>query len=143
MKTTLFNQKDRVHAWFLIDAKDKVLGKIATKIADKLRGKDKPQFSPQMDYGDHVVVINAEKVRLTGKKLTDKKYYSHSQYPGGLKVKTAGTILVEKPEELIRKAVAGMMPKNRIGTSALDKLNIYAGEEHPHTAQKPTIFEIK
>lgn len=141
MKTTLFTKKDKTPAWFIIDAKDKVLGKIAVKIADKLRGKDKPQFSPQTDTGDHVVVINAEKVRLTGKKLTDKKYYSHSQYPGGLKVKTAETLLSEKPEEVIKKAVTGMMPKNRIGRNALDKLNVYAGEEHPHIAQKPILLK--
>lgn len=143
MKTTLQKKQDHKPKWFLVDATDKVLGKVATKIADKLRGKDRPQFSPQIDAGDYVIVINAKKVKLTGKKLTDKKYYSHSRYPGGLKVKTAETLLEKKPTEVIKKAVRGMMPKNRIGRGALGKLHIYAGEEHSHIAQKPTPLEIK
>jgi large subunit ribosomal protein L13 len=123
--------------WFVIDAKDKVLGRIAVETARILRGKHKPQFAPHMDTGDFVIIINASKVRLTGKKLQQKVYYTHSGYPGGLKSTKAEKMLKEKPDRVIRHAVRGMLPKNTIGRAQLTKLKIYADETHPHIAQKP------
>ena len=126
--------------WLLIDASDLVLGRISTRIATVLRGKHKPSFTPLVDTGDFVIVINAEKVKLTGNKRADKQYYSYSGYFGGLKSKNAETMLAEKPEYVIRHAVKGMLPKNRLGRAQLSKLKIYAGDEHPHTAQQPKPF---
>lgn len=123
--------------WFVIDAKDKVLGRIAVETARILRGKHKPQFAPHMDTGDFVIIINASKVRLTGKKLQQKVYYHHSGYPGGLKSIKAEKLLKEKPDRVIRHAVRGMLPKNTIGRAQLTKLKIYADDTHPHVAQKP------
>ncbi len=125
--------------WHLIDANGKVLGRLATDIANILRGKNKPIFTPHLDMGDFVVVINAQKVRLTGKKWDQKVYYRHSGYPGGIKSCTAEELRQKKPEELIRHAVRGMLPKNRLGRKMLKKLKIYASEEHPHEAQTPTL----
>jgi len=138
MKTTFASRQTLTERkWWLVDADGKVLGRLATELADVLRGKNKAIFTPHVDTGDFVVVINAEKVKLTGKKLTDKMYYRHSGYIGGLKTISAGDLLVKKPEAVIQHAVKGMLPKNRLGRSMIKKLKIYAGPEHPHEAQQP------
>jgi large subunit ribosomal protein L13 len=123
--------------WLLVDAEGQTLGRLATRIADTLRGKDKPQYTPHVDTGDFVVVVNAEKVAVTGNKLDDKMYHRHSGYPGGLRSRTLREQLERRPEEVIRRAVKGMLPRNRLGRAQLRKLKIYAGPEHPHTAQAP------
>ena len=123
--------------WYLVDAEGQTLGRIATHIADTLRGKDTPQYTPHVDTGDFVVVVNAEKVAVTGNKLDDKRYYRHSGYPGGLRSRTLREQLERRPEEVIRKAVKGMLPRNRLARAQLRKLKIYAGPEHPHAAQAP------
>jgi len=128
--------------WWLIDAEGKVLGRLATEIAVLLRGKKNPKYVDFMDSGDFVVVINAEKVKVTGKKMEQKKYYSHSGYPGGLKERTLKELLAKKPEEVIKKAVWGMIPKNRLGRSIHKKLKVYQGTEHPHQAQKPQEYRF-
>jgi len=142
MKTFMAKEKDVQKKWYVVDATNKVLGRLASQIAIKLRGKDKPIFTPHVDTGDFVIVVNAEKVRLTGKKWENKYYYRHSGYMGGLKQMTAKELLEKKPEELIRHAVKGMLPKNRLGRRLLKKLKIYAGPNHPHEAQKPEKWEI-
>ena len=124
-------------AWFVVDASERALGRTASRVATVLRGKHKPNFSPHVDTGDFVIVVNAEKVGLTGRKLEQKKYYRHSGYPGGLKERTAKELLETKPTELMRLAVKGMLPKGRLGREMIRKLKIYAGPEHPHAAQKP------
>lgn len=129
--------------WYLVDATGKILGRLASEIAKILRGKHKPLYSPHLDVGDFVVVVNAEKVRLTGRKWQRKLYYRHSGYPGGLKVETAEQLRQRKPEELIRHAVWGMLPKNRLGRKLLKKLKVYAGPDHPHQAQQPEPLEIE
>ncbi|MCD6545953.1 MAG: 50S ribosomal protein L13, partial [Thermotogae bacterium] len=121
---------------------NKILGRLASKIATILQGKNKPEYSPNSDCGDYVIVTNCEKIILTGKKLKDKKYYRHSGYLGNLKVKTAGEILEKNPEFLIKQAVKGMLPKNKLGRRMLKKLKVYAGPEHPHQAQKPEIIDL-
>ncbi|RLE06497.1 MAG: 50S ribosomal protein L13 [Candidatus Aminicenantes bacterium] len=128
--------------WYLVDADNKILGRLASKIASILRGKNKPIFTPHVDTGDFVVVINAKKVKLTGRKLKEKIYYHHSGYPGGLKSITAKDLIQKKPEELIRKAVKGMLPKNRLGRKQLKKLKVYPDQEHPHQAQQPKKIDI-
>ena len=128
--------------WLVIDAKDRVLGRVATEAARLLRGKHKPTFAQHMDTGDFVIVVNASKVRLTGKKLKQKVYYRHSQYPGGLKTTKAEKMLQEKPERMFRLAVRGMLPKNSLGRQQLSKLKVYAGDSHPHSAQKPEIHQF-
>jgi len=131
-------KKDEIEKkWWLIDAQGKILGRLATEIAILLRGKKKPEFTPFLDCGDYVIVINAEKINVTGKKLEDKKYYSHSLYPGGLKVKTLQELLEKRPEEVIRKAVWGMVPKGKLGRALYKKLKVYRGPDHPHQAQTP------
>ncbi len=125
-----------------MDAQDKVLGRLASEIATRLRGKHKPGYSPFIDMGDFIVVVNAEKVKLTGKKMDDKVYYHHTSYMGGLKSITARDLLRKKPTELLRKAVKGMLPKNSLGRKQLTKLKIYVGSKHPHTAQQPQTLEI-
>lgn len=142
MKTFVAKEKDVQKKWYVVDATNKILGRLASQIAIKLRGKDKPIFTPHVDTGDFVIVINAEKVRLTGKKWDNKYYYRHSGYMGGLKQITARKLLEKKPEELIRHAVRGMLPKNKLGRRLLKKLKIYAGPNHPHEAQKPEKWEI-
>lgn len=142
MKTFSAKKEDIVKDWCLIDADGKVLGRIASEIARRLRGKHKPIYTPHVDTGDFVVVINAEKVFLTGKKMTDKIYYHHTGYPGGIKSITAGKLLGEKPERVLRIAVKGMLPKNSLGRQMLKKLKIYAGSEHPHEAQTPRLLEL-
>jgi large subunit ribosomal protein L13 len=142
MKTWTPQPGEVERKWFVIDAKDKILGRVAVETARILRGKHKPQFATHMDSGDFVIVINASKVRLTGKKLTQKVYYHHSGYQGGLKSTKADTLFKEKPEKVFRLAVRGMLPKNTLGRAQLKKLKIYAGESHPHEAQKPETYQI-
>ena len=138
---TQFAKKDEIERkWYVVDAKDAVLGRLATKIATYIRGKNKPTFTPNVDTGDFVIVINADKVRLTGKKLTDKVYYHHSGYVGGIKAQTAKELFEKKPEEIIEKAVWGMLPKNKLGRAMIKKLKVYRGSEHPHKAQAPEIL---
>ena len=137
MKTYSLKKEEVERNWFLLDATDKVLGRVATKIADRIRGKDKPTFTPNTDGGDYVVVINAEKIKVTGSKFTDKKYYRHSLYPGGLKTKTFKDLSKDNPERIIEEAVKGMLPKNKLGRSMIKKLKVYRGSEHNHESQKP------
>jgi len=129
--------------WVLVDATDMVLGRLATRVAEILKGKTKPQYTPHVDVGDFVVVINAEKIRLTGNKAADKNYYSHSGYPGGLKEVSFERMLEKHPERIIEKAVRGMLPKNTLGRQMGKKLKVYAGPEHPHEAQNPQLIELK
>jgi large subunit ribosomal protein L13 len=129
--------------WYLVDAEGKTLGRLATRIADTLRGKGKPQYTPHVDTGDFVVVVNAEKVTVTGNKLDQKRYYRHSGYPGGLRSRTLRDQLDRRPEEVLRIAVKGMLPKNRLAARQLTKLKIYAGPEHPHEAQAPKPLDLE
>lgn len=142
MKTFVAKEHEVDKKWYLVDANEKVLGRLATEIAVILRGKNKPIFTPHMDAGDYVVVVNAEKIHLTGNKLEKKIYYRHSGYPGGLKMKTAKEMLDEKPERLLMLAVRGMLPKNSLGRRQLTKLKIFTGPNHNHQAQKPEKLEI-
>ncbi len=142
MKTFNAKKEDIVRDWYLIDAEGKVLGRLASEIAKRLKGKHKPIYTPHVDTGDFVVVVNADKVFLTGKKLTDKMYYHHTGYPGGIKSISAGKLLMEKPERLLRIAVKGMLPKNSLGRQMLKKLKVYSGNEHPHEAQTPRLLEL-
>ena len=139
MKTTVyFTRDDATQGWHVVDAQDQVLGRLATRVASVLRGKHKPTYTPNADIGDFVIVINAEKVKLTGNKVTDKSYYRHSGYIGGLKETTAGKVLASKhPERIIEWAVRGMLPKSRLGDRLFTKLKVYAGPDHPHEAQQP------
>ena len=129
--------------WVVIDATDVVLGRLAVQAANLLRGKNKPTYAPNFDGGDFVIIINAEKVALSGNKLNAKNIYNHSGYPGGLRVRTAGQVLASQPDKLVQKAVLGMLPKNKLGRAIGGKLKVYAGPTHPHAAQKPVPFEIK
>ena len=142
MKTYVATPIDRERNWLVVDAEGQTLGRLATRIADTLRGKGKPEYTPHVDSGDFVVVVNAEKISVTGAKLQEKLYYRHSGYPGGLKKRTLGEMLERRPEEVIRLAVRGMLPKNRLARKQLTKLKVYAGPEHPHEAQKPQKLEI-
>jgi large subunit ribosomal protein L13 len=142
MKTFVAKEHEIEKNWHLIDASDKVLGRLATEIATILRGKKKPIFTPHMDAGDYVVVVNAERVLLTGNKLEKKTYYRHSGYVGGLKETTAKEMLEKKPENLIKLAVKGMLPKTSLGRRQLTKLKVYTGPDHPHEAQQPVKLEI-
>ena len=128
--------------WYLVDADGKTLGRLATIVASRLRGKHRPTFAPNYDHGDHVVVVNASRVVLTGNKKSDKMYYRHTGYPGGLKEISAGKLLQTRPERVIESAVAGMLPKNSLGRKLITKLKVYAGPEHPHAAQRPEVLEI-
>lgn len=143
MKTFSLKNTEVTRDWVVFDASGRVLGRFATKIADKLRGKDKPTFTPHVDGGDFVVVINAEKVKVTGKKSDQKKYYKHSLYPGGLKEKSFKEVLDNNPESIIENAVRGMLPKNKLGKSMFKKLKVYRGSEHPHESQNPTVWNPK
>jgi large subunit ribosomal protein L13 len=129
--------------WYIIDAEGKTLGRLASEAASIIRGKHKPDFTPHVDTGDFVIVLNASKIVLTGKKLQNKMYYRHSQYPGGLKTTSAGDMLKTKPERVIELAVYGMLPKNRLGDAMKTKLKVYAGAEHPHQAQLPEVWELR
>ncbi len=142
IKTYTPKPEDIQREWFVIDAKDQTLGRLATQIAHILRGKHKPIFSPHMDVGDFVIVINCEKIRVTGSKLDDKRYYRHSGYPGGIRSVTLRQQLDRFPDRVIHTAVRGMLPKNKLGRQMIKKLKIYAGENHPHQAQKPKVFEL-
>lgn len=142
MKTFVANPATREREWLVVDATGKTLGRLATQIADTLRGKKKPEYTPHCDVGDFVIVINAEKIVVTGKKLDEKRYYRHSGYPGGLRSRTLKEMLDRRPEEVIRLAVKGMMPRNRLARQQITKLKVYAGPDHPHVAQKPREMEM-
>ncbi len=143
MKTYTAKKETVQHDWYVINAEGKTLGRLATQIADRLRGKHKPIFTPHVDTGDFIVVVNAERIRLTGNKLSDKKYYHHSGYPGGLRTRTAEEVLKKNPTEIIRHAVTGMLPKNKLGRKIIKKLKIYAGSNHPHQSQEPQTLQLK
>jgi large subunit ribosomal protein L13 len=140
MKTYSAKPGEIARDWYVVDAEGKTLGRLATQIADRLRGKGKPQFTAHVDTGDFVVVVNAEKIAVTGNKLDDKLYYRHSGYPGGLKVRPLREQLERRPAEVLRKAVKGMLPRNKLSRQQITKLKIYAGPEHPHEAQAPKAF---
>jgi large subunit ribosomal protein L13 len=142
MKTYNAKPGDVAREWYLVDAEGKTLGRLATQIADTLRGKRKPQYTPHVDTGDFVVVVNADKIAVTGNKLDQKRYYRHSGYPGGLRSRTLREQLQRRPTEVLRGAVKGMLPKNRLARRQLTKLKIYAGPEHPHTAQNPRPLDL-
>jgi len=142
MKTYINKRSDVTKKWYLVDANDKVLGRVVSKVASLLRGKHKPTYTPSVDMGDNVIIINAAKVKLTGNKPLNKKYYRHSGYPGGLKERTFLDMMKSDPTFAIRNAVKGMLPHNRLGRKQLLHVKIYAGEDHPHQAQKPEILEI-
>jgi large subunit ribosomal protein L13 len=144
MQTTFMAKPNSVEAkWYVIDAAGQTLGRLASEVASIIRGKHKPQFTPHVDTGDFVIVINAEKIQLTGKKWHQKKYYRHSKYPGGLKVTTAAQMRDKNPARLIELAVHGMLPKNRLGEKLKHKLKVYAGSEHPHAAQNPEVWQLR
>ena len=143
MKTFSLKNTEVVRDWVVFDASDKILGRFATKIADKLRGKDKPTFTPHVDGGDFVIVINADKLKVTGNKAEQKKYFKHSLYPGGLKEKSYKEVLESTPERIIENAVKGMLPKNKLGKSIIKKLKVYSGSEHPHESQNPSVWNPK
>ncbi len=140
--TRFIKTEDADQKWYLVDAKDQVLGRLAAKLARVIRGKNKPIFTPNTDTGDFVVVINAEKVRMTGKRETQKTYFSHSMYPGGAKLKSFSEVMNQKPEFVIETAVRGMLPKTKLGRKLIKKLKVYAGENHPHSAQKPEVLSL-
>jgi large subunit ribosomal protein L13 len=143
MKTWNAKPGEVERRWYLVDAEGKTLGRLATRVADTLRGKDKAQYTPHVDTGDFVVVVNAEKVAVTGKKLEDKRYYRHSGYPGGIRSRTLQEELDRRPTEVIRKAVKGMLPRNRLARAQLTKLKVYAGPDHPHEAQSPLPLKLE
>ncbi len=142
MKTYVANSTDRDRRWLLVDAEGQTLGRLATQIADALRGKRKPEYTPHVDTGDFVIVVNAEKISVTGNKMTEKMYRRHTGYPGGLRERTLAEMLEQRPEEVIRKAVRGMLPRNRLARRQITKLKVYAGPDHPHEAQKPEPMEV-
>ncbi|NLU43066.1 MAG: 50S ribosomal protein L13 [Firmicutes bacterium] len=131
-----------VRKWYVVDASGRTLGRLASRVAAILRGKHKPTFTPHVDTGDYVIIVNADKIVLTGNKLRDKIYYRHTQYPGGLRAMTYGQFLAKSPEKLIERAVRGMLPNNRLGKSMIKKLKVYASADHPHQAQKPEVLEV-
>lgn len=142
MKTYMATPSTIERKWYVVDAADKTLGRLAAEVAKVLRGKHKPTFTPHMDTGDHVIIINADKVRLTGKKLVQKVYFRHSGYLGGDKYTKAGDMLAKNPVRMVELAVRGMVPHNRLGGQIIKKLHVYAGSEHPHAAQKPEVLTI-
>ena len=142
MKTYMATPSTIERKWYVVDAADKILGRLAAEVAKVLRGKHKPTFTPHMDTGDHVIIINADKVRLTGKKLVQKVYFRHSGYLGGDKYTKAGDMLAKNPVRMVELAVRGMVPHNRLGSQIIKKLHVYAGSEHPHAAQKPEVLTI-
>jgi len=142
MRTYIPKKDDIEQKWWLINADGKILGRLATEVADLIRGKKKPQFTSHLDTGDFVVIINAEKIKVTGRKLDQKTYYTHSQYPGGIKAEILKDLLERKPEEVIKKAVWGMIPKGKLGRSLYKKLKVYRGPSHPHEAQNPQEYQI-
>ena len=142
MKTYVPKKEEMEKKWLLVNADGKILGRLATEVSVLLRGKNKPEFAPFVDMGDFVIVINAEKIKVTGNKLDQKKYYSHSGYPGGIKEKTLKDLMEKKPEDVIRKAVWGMIPKNKLGRAVFKKLKVYRGTDHPHQAQTPHEYDF-
>ena len=142
MKTYSLKKEEVQRNWFVVDATDRVLGRVATKIADKIRGKDKPTFTPHTDGGDYVIVINAEKIKVTGNKETDKVYFKHTGYPGGGSEISLAELRRSKPHRILENAVKGMLPHNRLGRSIFSHLKVYSGPDHPHSAQKPKTLEI-
>lgn len=142
MKTVSTRPQDVDHSWFVVDAEDKTLGRLATEVALRLRGKHKPEYTPHVDTGDYIVVVNADKIRVTGNKFNDKMYYRHSGYPGGIKEMNFKDMQDRHPERILEKAVKGMLPKNPLGRAMFKKLKVYAGAEHPHAAQQPQPLEI-
>ena len=142
MKTHSTKPNEIAREWWLVDADGVVLGRLAAEVAKRLRGKHKPQFSPHLDTGDHVVVVNASKVLLTGSKVMDKEHYRHSGFPGGLKTRRYSKLLVDRPEWVVEKAVKGMLPGNKLGRAMLKKLKVYANDDHPHSAQKPKLLDL-
>ncbi len=143
MKTFSAKPETVEHKWLLVDATDKVLGRLCSRIAAILRGKHKPEYTPHVDVGDYVVIVNAEKIRVTGDKGEGKIYYRHSEYPGGLKTTTFDKLMQKNPIRAIELAIKGMLPKNPLGRAMFRKLKVYAGNEHPHTAQQPTVLEVE
>ena len=143
MRTYQATAQDRDRVWYVVDAENKTLGRLATQIAQVLRGKHKPTYTPHIDVGDFVIVVNAEKVAVTGDKREKKLYWRHSGYPGGIRSRTLGDMLEKRPEEVIRKAVKGMLPRNRLARAQLRKLKVYAGPEHPHQAQQPEQLDVE
>ena len=143
MKTYVATPLTRERNWLVVDATGQTLGRLATQIADVLRGKRKPTYTPHVDVGDFVIVVNAERISVTGNKLQEKRYYRHSGYPGGLRSRSLGEMLDRRPEEVIRHAVKGMLPRTRLGRAQLRKLKVYAGPEHPHAAQQPEPMEVE
>ena len=141
MKTQSFKQSDIEQSWILVDAKDKTLGRLASTLASRLRGKHRPEYTPNADLGDYIVVINANKINVTGDKLNQKKYFKHSGYPGGIKSKSLDSVIKNSPEDAIRMAVKGMLPKNKLGKKMLTKLKIYKDNDHPHQAQNPNTLD--
>ena len=142
MKTYSAKKETARHNWFVVDATDKTLGRMATEIANRLRGKHKAEYTPHVDTGDYVVVVNAEKVKVTGNKAADKNYYHHTGYPGGIKSISFEKLIDKAPERAIEAAVKGMLPKNKLSRAMLGKLKVYAGNEHPHSAQQPQALEL-
>ncbi len=142
MKTVSMRDQDVERSWWVIDAENQTLGRLATEVARRLRGKHKPEYTPHVDTGDYIIVINAEKVRVTGNKETGKVYWRHSGYPGGIRGTSVATMRETHPERIIEKAVKGMLPRNPLGRSMYRKLKVYAGAEHPHAAQQPTTLEL-
>lgn len=144
MKTFSLRKEDVNKEWFIVDAQDVVLGRLAAIIATRIRGKHKPTYTPHIDCGDHIIVINADKVRMTGKKTADKVYYRHTGYPGGIKSATAGEVLSGKfPERVLKKAVERMLPKGPLGRQVFTNLRVYTGSEHPHAAQNPQVLDVE
>lgn len=144
MRTTFMAKPNEVERkWYVVDAEGKTLGRLASEIASILRGKHKPTFTPHVDTGDFVIILNAEKIELTGKKLTDKIYYRHSQHPGGLKQRTAYEMRTKYSEKMLELAIRGMLPKGSLGRQMFKKLHVYAGSEHPHQAQQPEVYELR
>lgn len=142
-KSFMANAQNVEHKWFVVDATDLVLGRISTEVATLLRGKHKPTFTPHVDCGDYVIIVNGEKIALTGDKLNKKLYYRHSGYPGGLKSRTAKVMLEVQPQKVLEKSIRGMLPKGKLGDAMYRKLYVYIGPEHPHQAQKPEVYTMK
>jgi large subunit ribosomal protein L13 len=144
MRTTFMANSNNIERkWYVVDAEGKTLGRLASEVASILRGKHKPTYTPHVDTGDHVILINVSKIELTGKKLTDKIYYRHSMHPGGLKTRTALEMRTNYPERMLELAIKGMLPKNSLGRQMFKKLHVYAGSEHPHQAQQPEVYELR
>ncbi|WP_070121502.1 50S ribosomal protein L13 [Bacillus marinisedimentorum] len=143
MRTYMAKQADVQRKWYVVDAEGKTLGRLSSEVASILRGKHKPTYTPHVDTGDHVIIINAEKIELTGKKLTDKMYYRHSNHPGGLKSRTALEMRTKYPEQMLELTIKGMLPKGSLGRQMAKKLHVYAGSEHKHQAQQPEVYELR